>query len=154
MKISKKTLYSLIYEALKQTSFAQSKTKSTIEVANLQENNINYSSPNFEKEWDEAKRYPEFKEMGKEAWIKLANQGKSVSYDSIKDVLGNVDLNFDELEEPKKQRFQKALKDGKVEMPIAVKFSNDDYDLVAGNTRLAGMVANEIPANIWIVDLS
>jgi hypothetical protein len=123
--------------------------------ANLEENTkTTFTNPNFETEWDEAKRYPEFKEMGKEAWIKLANQGKSVSYDSIKDVLGNVDLNFDELEEPKKQRFQKALKDGKVEMPIAVKFSNDDYDLVAGNTRLAGMVANEIPANIWIVDLS
>jgi hypothetical protein len=123
--------------------------------ANLEENTkTTFTNPNFETEWDEAKRYPEFKEMGKEAWIKLANQGKSVSYNSIKDVLGNVDLEFDQLEEPKKQRFQKALKDGKVEMPIAVKFSNDDYDLVAGNTRLAGMVANDIPANIWIVDLS
>ena len=70
--------------------------------ANLEENiEITFTNPNFETEWDEAKRYPEFKEMGKEAWIKLANQGKSVSYDSIKDVLVNVDLNVNELDEPK-----------------------------------------------------
>ena len=39
-------------------------------------------------------------------------------------------------------------------MPIAVKFSDDDYDLVAGNTRLSGLVKNGIDPKIWIVDLS
>jgi hypothetical protein len=39
-------------------------------------------------------------------------------------------------------------------MPIAVKFSNSDYDLLAGNTRLSGLVNNGEDPNIWIVDIS
>jgi GNAT superfamily N-acetyltransferase/phosphopantetheine adenylyltransferase len=117
-------------------------------------NEVKYTNPNFELEWEEAVRYPEFKEMGKENWIKVAKQGKLVNYSSIKDVLGNVDLNFDNLEEPKKQRFQSAFKNGTVETPIAVKFSDNDYDLVAGNTRLSGLVKNGEDPKIWIVNIS
>jgi hypothetical protein len=117
-------------------------------------NKIKFVSPNFDEEWNEAKRYPEFKEIGKEAWIKLANKGKSVSYNSIKDVLGNVDLNFDKLEEPKKQRFEKSFKNNSIEIPIAVKFNEDDYNLLAGNTRLAGLVKKGIEPKIWVVDIS
>jgi hypothetical protein len=116
-------------------------------------NTVQYNNPNFEKEWMEAKRYPEFKEMGKEKWIELAKPGNITKYSKIKNVLGNVDLDFKDLEEPKKQRFEKAFENGIIEMPIAVKFDDDDYDLVAGNTRLAGLVKNNIDPNIWIVNL-
>ena len=115
---------------------------------------IKYNTPNFDAEWKEAVRYPEFNNMGKESWIRTARVGQPVSYSSIKDVLGNVDLNFKDLEEPKKQRFQAAFQKGIIEMPIAVKFSDTDYDLVAGNTRLSGLVQNGIDPKIWIVDLS
>ena len=115
---------------------------------------IKYTNPNFDAEWQEAVRYPEFNNMGKESWIRTARVGQPVSYSSIKDVLGNVDLNFEDLEEPKKQRFQAAFQKGIIEMPIAVKFSDDDYDLVAGNTRLSGLVKNGIDPKIWIVDIS
>jgi len=115
---------------------------------------IKYTNPNFEAEWKEAERYPEFIDMGKDGWLKVAKQGKPIQYSKIKDVLGNVDLEFDGLEEPKKQRFVSALQSGIVEMPIAIKFGDNDYDLVAGNTRLAGLVNNEIDPQIWIVDLS
>jgi hypothetical protein len=115
---------------------------------------IKYINPDFEIEWEEANRYPEFKKMKKYNWIKIAKQGKSVLYNSIKDVLGNVDLNFKGLEEPKKERFQAAFKKGVIEMPIAVKFNEKDYDLVAGNTRLSGLVNNGINPKIWIVDIS
>ena len=115
---------------------------------------IKYTTPNFDAEWEEAVRYPEFNSMGKESWIRTARVGQPVSYSSIKDVLGNVDLNFKDLEEPKKQRFQAAFHKGVIEMPIAVKFSDNDYDLVAGNTRLSGLVQNGINPKIWIVDLS
>jgi phosphopantetheine adenylyltransferase len=117
-------------------------------------NEVKYTNPNFELEWEEAVRYPEFKEMGKENWIKVAKQGKLVNYSSIKDVLGNVDLDFDNLEEPKKQRFQSAFKNGTVETPIAVKFSDNDYDLVAGNTRLSGLIKNGVNPKIWVIDIS
>lgn len=115
---------------------------------------IQYKLPNFENEWEEALRYPEFVDMGKEGWIKKAGEGYSVNYNQIKKVLGNVDLNFKSLEKSKKERFLKAFSALKVEMPIAVKFSDSDYDLVAGNTRLAGLVSNEVDPKIWIVDLS
>jgi hypothetical protein len=114
----------------------------------------NYTNPNFNAEWEEAIRYPEFKEMGKDGWLKTANQGKPVFYSSIKDKLGNVDLDFEGLEEPKKQRFLDALKKGTIEMPIAIKFSDSDYDLVAGNTRLSGLIKNGIDPKIWVVDIS
>jgi len=121
----------------------------------LKENKqINYTNPNFTEEWEEAIRYPEFKEMGKNGWLKTANHGKPVSYSSIKDKLGNVDLDFEGLEEPKKQRFLNAFEKGTIEMPIAVKFSDSDYDLVAGNTRLSGLVKKGINPRIWIVDIS
>jgi hypothetical protein len=115
---------------------------------------ITYSNPNFSAEWEEANRYPEFEEMGKQGWIDIAQKGYTTSYSKIKDVLGNVDLDFEGLEEPKKQRFQDAFKKGTIEMSIAVKFSDNDYDLVAGNTRLSGLVKNGIDPKIWIVDLS
>ena len=124
-----------------------------IDILKELKNTIQYSKPNFENEWEEAIRYPEFQEMGKDEWIKLAKQGNIVKLSEIKDVLGNVDLDFDNLEEPKKQRFEKSFKLGTIEMPIAVKFADDDYDLVAGNTRLAGLNKNNINPNIWVVEL-
>ena len=115
---------------------------------------INYTNPNFKEEWNEANRYSEFEDMGKQGWIDIANKGYVTSYSKIKNNLGNVDLDFDGLEKPKKQRFQDALDKGTVEMSIAVKFADDDYDLVAGNTRISGLVKNQIDPKIWIVDLS
>jgi hypothetical protein len=118
-------------------------------------NTIKFTKPNFDNEWMEAIRYPEFKEMGKDKWIELANGGSIEKYNEIKDILGNVDLDFDNLEQPKKERFIQALSNKKIEAPIAVKFSNNDYDLVAGNTRLSGLVNNGITDfPIWIVDVS
>jgi hypothetical protein len=129
----------------------------TVVGVNLNEINlteVKYTLPNFDTEWEEAIRYPEFKEMGKSKWIQIANQGDIKNYSSIKNVLSNVDLNFDKLEEPKKQRFIAALENGIIEMPIAVKFDDADYDLVAGNTRLSGLTKSGINSKIWIVDIS
>ena len=127
-------------------------TPSALESSNV--NKVKYSNPNFDSEWEEAERYPEFVKIGKEEWINIANQGIPVTYSSIEDKLGNVDLDFDSLEEPKKKRFIHAFNKGTVEMSIAVKFSDNDYDLVAGNTRLAGLVKKGIDPKIWVVDIS
>jgi hypothetical protein len=114
---------------------------------------IQYSKPDFGTEWKEAERYPEFKEMGEDEWINLASQGTITKFSEIKDILGNVDLDFDSLEKPKKERFEKAFKSRIVEMPIAVKFPDGSYDLVAGNTRIAGLIKNNVDPSIWIVKL-
>ena len=120
----------------------------------LEAKQIQYTDPNFNTEWEEAIRYPEFKEMGKEKWLEIAKQGKPIAFSEIKDILGNVDLNFDKLEEPKKERFKQAFEKGVIERPIVVKFGDEDYDLVAGNTRLSGLVKNGIDPQLWVVDVS
>lgn len=118
-------------------------------------NKLQFTKPKFEFEWMEAIRYPEFEEMGKDGWVEIAKNGHTEIYSDIKDVLGNVELDFNSLEEPKKERFHKAFNNRKIETPIAVKFSDSDYDLVAGNTRLSGLVNNGITNfPIWIVDIS
>jgi hypothetical protein len=116
-------------------------------------NTIKYSKPNFANEWEEANRYPEFQEMGKDKWIELAQQGSIIKLSKIKSILSNVDLDFDSLEDGKKERFEKAFKKGVIEMPIAVKFGENEYDLVAGNTRVAGLTKNHIDPSIWVVKL-
>jgi hypothetical protein len=115
---------------------------------------MKFKKPNFDFEWDEALRYREFEDMGKEGWINLAKDGYMTKYSEIKDVLGNVDLDFDTLAEPKKERFDKSIKLGKMELPIVVKFSDEDYDLIAGNTRLSGLVGKGVDAPLWVVDLT
>jgi hypothetical protein len=116
-------------------------------------NTIKYSKPNFANEWEEANRYPEFQEMGKDKWIELAQQGSIIKLSKIKSILSNVDLDFDSLEDGKKERFEKAFEKGVIEMPIAVKFGKNEYDLVAGNTRVAGLTKNHIDPSIWVVKL-
>lgn len=120
----------------------------------IEESGITYIMPNFDEEWMEAQRYPEFVEMGKQGWIDIAKKGKTVSYSSIRKNLGNVDLNFTNLEQPKRERFKKAFETGQIEMPIAVRFSDTDYDLVAGNTRISGLVSKGNDPQIWVVDIS
>ena len=114
---------------------------------------IKYTKPNFEFEWDEAKRYPEFREIGKDGWKELANKGHVTKYSKIKDKLGNVDLNFNGLKKEKKARFQSAFKSGKIEIPTVVKFTDVNYDLIGGNTRLSGLVNNGIDPSLWVVTL-
>ncbi len=116
---------------------------------------MKYIKPNFDEEWMEALRYPEFEEMGKEGWLKVANENYHItSFDKIENVLSNVLLDFEILDDDKKERFKKAFKKGKVEIPIAIKFSDTDYDLLGGNTRLAGLIKNGINPKIWVIDLS
>lgn len=133
----------------------KSAVKAGKEILNKEENkSIKYNIPNFENEWEEALRYREFEKIGKEEWIKTAEKGHALNYSQIKDNLGNVDLDFETLEEPKKKRFISAFNKGIIEMPIAVKFSDNDYELITGNTRLSGLVKNGIDPKIWIVDIS
>lgn len=116
---------------------------------------MRYAKPNFNREWDEAKRYPEFKEMGRNEWIDFASTNFDIkSFSKIKNVLGNVTLDFDSLHPEKKKRFQIAFENGVIEIPMAVKFSDDDYDLLGGNTRLAGLIKNKIDPKIWIIDMT
>ncbi len=116
---------------------------------------MKYTKPNFDREWMEACRYPEFEEMGKEGWINLAKENYDITnYEKIKDNLGNVDLDFESLDPAKKKRFNRDFNDGSIEIPVVVKFSENDYDLLGGNTRLAGLLEKGINPKLWVVDIT
>jgi hypothetical protein len=115
---------------------------------------MKYSKPNFEHEWMEALRYREFEKMGKKGWIEVASNDYTImSYGKIKK-LKNIDLDYETLEDKKKKRFEKHFKEGEVEMPIAVKFGENNYDLLGGNTRLAGLIEKGINPKLWVVDMT
>ena len=116
---------------------------------------MKYGKPNFEHEWSEALRYREFEKMGEEKWIEKASKDFEISnFNSIKDILNNVDLDYDTLEDVKKERFEKHFKEGEIEIPIVVKFGENDYDLLGGNTRLAGLIQKGINPKLWVVDMT
>ncbi len=116
---------------------------------------MRYIKPNFSKEWMEALRYPDFEDLGYEDWLDLTSQNFVITnYKKIKDVLNNVNLDYDSLEQEKKGRFERDFKKGRIEIPIVVKFSEEDYDLLGGNTRLAGLIKNGINPKLWVVDLT
>jgi hypothetical protein len=116
---------------------------------------MKYSKPNFEHEWSEALRYREFEKMGKDGWLEKASKDFEISnFKSIENILNNVDLDFDTLEDEKKERFEKSFEKGDVEIPMAVKFSDTDYDLLGGNTRLAGLIKKGINPKIWVVNMT
>ena len=115
---------------------------------------MKFKNPNLLFEWNEAKRYPEFEEMGKDGWVTYATRnGSTVNFSQIKTHLGNVNLDLSKLDKNKRKRFDKTFEKRIMEMSIAVKFGKNDYDLVAGNTRIAGCFAKNIDQKIWVVDL-
>jgi len=115
---------------------------------------MRYLKPNLDHEWMEALRYREFEKMGKKGWIEVASNNYTIiSYSKIKK-LNNIDLDYETLDSNKRKRFEEAFKKGNVEIPIAVKFSGTDYDLLGGNTRLAGLIKHGIDPKIYVVDLT
>ena len=116
---------------------------------------MKYLKPNIDHEWMEALRYREFEKMGKDGWKDIASNDYDITnYNKIKDVLKNVDLDFDTLEDEKKKRFSKSFKKGEVEIPMVVKFGDNDYHLLGGNTRLAGLIEKGINPKLWVVDMT
>ncbi len=116
---------------------------------------MKYTKPNFDHEWMEALRYREFEKMGKEGWSKVASEDFDIiNYEKIKDVLNNTDLDYDSLDDDKKERFEKSFQEGVIELPMVVKFSDNDYDLLGGNTRLSGLLKKGINPKLWVVDLT
>lgn len=121
--------------------------------------NENFVEPQFDVEWNEANRYPFLNKLGKDAWIDLAKTGKAVtvSADTVKKI-GNTGADgsetLDTLDPDKVKRFRDAVKSGKIEMPIIMKMPNGKVELIAGNTRLTGLIAANKVARVWLIDAS
>ena len=120
---------------------------------NEAEGKIKYNTPNFEYEWEEAERYPEFVKIGKAAWIELAKKGKAITITSAKGInntdAGNPD-SFKSLDTVKQSRALDQLKSGTVEMPIIAVYSDGWKELIGGNTRLTAMLAQNGRATVWV----
>lgn len=121
---------------------------------------IKYSPVQFNVEWDEAIRYPEFRKIGKSKWIELAKTGKPINVDNaLANKIENTEAGeenrheFDNLEEPKKERFRKAVEDGTIELPIVARYSDGYLELIAGNTRLTGMMREFGKGKAWIFNV-
>lgn len=121
--------------------------------------NENFTKPQFDVEWEEANRYDFLDKLGKDGWIELAQTGKAVTVDtdSVKKI-GNTGADgsetFDDLEPEKVARFKKAMKSGTIEMPIVMKMPNSELELIAGNTRLIGLINTTGKATVWYIDAS
>ena len=115
---------------------------------------MRYEKPNCKHEWPEALRYRFFEKMGYEFWVKACKAGHPVRFSDIKNKTGNVDLDFQGLEKEKKDRFYDAYDRGVIELPIVVKFGHSKYDLLGGNTRLAGLIMNGKDPYVWLIDVT
>ncbi len=111
-----------------------------------------FVEPNFNNEWEEAERYPEFVKLGKDAWIELARKGKAITINSAQDI-SNTDAadpdSFKSLVPAKQKRALAQLEKGTVEMPIVAVYSDGHKELIGGNTRLTAMMARDGKATVW-----
>ena len=120
---------------------------------------ISYADPQFDVEWEEANRYPYLEKLGSEGWEELAKTGRAVrvTTDSVKKI-GNTGADgsesLDDLEPEKVARLKQAMDSGTVEMPIVVKQPDGSLELIAGNTRLIGLISTQGEAQVWLVDAS
>ena len=121
---------------------------------------IQFRKPNFNAEWSEAERYPEFKKIGKDNWIDLAKQGKPVTVDNaMSNKINNTEAGekdrdqFDKLDSNKRDRFVKDLVNNNIELPIIARYSDGHLELVGGNTRLTGMMNQIGQGKAWIFDV-
>ena len=119
------------------------------------EQGVAEGAPNFNREWDEATRYPEFVNLGKEKWIELVSKGKQVTV-TRKNVnkINNTDAadpkSFKLLDTEKQKRALAQLANGDVEMPIVARYSDGYLELIGGNTRLTAQMAKDGQAKVWL----
>ena len=111
-----------------------------------------FVKPQLDVEWEEAKRYPEFRKIGKEAWIELASKGKAVTVTDASDI-SNTDAadpdSFKTLDPAKQKRAIAQVTSGKVELPIVAVYSDGYKELIGGNTRLTAMMAKQGKGIVW-----
>lgn len=117
---------------------------------------LTFKEPNFDFEWNEAIRYPEFERLGKKQWISLVKLGCKVMITSVKNV-NNTDAYdpnlFDTLDKDKQKRALIQIESGYVEMPIIAFYSDGRKELISGNTRLTAMMKRYGESVVWRFDV-
>jgi hypothetical protein len=107
---------------------------------------IKFMEPNFSNSWENAEYYPEFKQMGKEKWCEFAKMGYNENY---KDIKGSINKTIKQ-----NHSYKHMSEEGKIEMPLAIKFSEDEYHIISGSNILKNIDKLNSNAPVWIIDLS
>lgn len=113
--------------------------------------NIIFDPPNADFEWCEAKRYPHIFTT-KETWLNAIQHGKEIDPETLclAGIIKNTD--YDQSLDAMQYAFKKYITrdrqrritkmfnqtDIRIELPIVMKYA-DEYELIAGNTRLTKM---------------
>ena len=126
----------------------------------IESDDFEYTEPNFDTEWQEAQRYIEHPNLDKritwtkEDWLEKVKNGKVMRFSEIPNLqnISNPE-EFEQLFPEKVQRFMDALSRKTFELPIAVKYPNGNYDLIAGNTRVTGLRNKGYDPKIWVFEL-
>lgn len=115
---------------------------------------ITFVKPNFEMEWEEAKRYPALF-PNKETWLATARVGETQDVDCSMHIQ-NTDMcdgDLEDLDPEKVKRVLVALNKGVIELPIVLKIKND-YELLGGNTRLTLLDIHGLPTKAWVIPVA
>ena len=110
---------------------------------------IKFSKPNFEYEWEEAERYPKLF-PDKQTWLDSVKNGVEKNIDCSMNIQNTDMCEPDvDLEPEKVRRVKQMVKNGKVELPIVMKYK-DKYELIGGNTRLVALKKAKLPTKAWV----
>lgn len=153
----KKIIRKVILENIQEANIEN--IKNYINKNNIKQSDISYKQPNFEFEWEEAERYKIFKILGYNFYLARSYNSHVVNSLYLKDKLSNTDMDnsehaFNNLELEKRERFFETLKNKTFERSIAIKLSENRYDLLAGNTRITGLSAFNLQQELCIIDLT
>jgi hypothetical protein len=110
-----------------------------------------YVEPNFDAEFEEAQRYPEF--QSKQEWLDAAKRGMPVSWSELNGFVKNHDDNIDNLDPEKVDRVETSILRDKVEYPIVGRWPNGQLELIAGNTRVAMLKHLGHDPMVWLMDV-
>lgn len=123
---------------------------------------LQYLTPNAEREFDESQRYESLRGMSVKQWCDFVRSGRAMSITpQMLTSIGNSTATSPEvaretlgdLEPEKQERALMALASGRVEYPIVLRDGNS-LDLLAGNTRLTAIVAKGLTPKVWVVDVT
>ena len=140
-------------------------------ISEVKEINIKYTKPlsndSLDREWEEAKTHHSDDFTSKEDWLKKVKDGeefditgKDISINNTQYAYGKkeqMEKEYKNLTGDRQDRIKDAFSAGEVELPI-VKKKNNEYTLIAGNTRLTRMgIENckneDFPVKVWLIDL-
>lgn len=112
-------------------------------------NEVKFTKPNFDYEWEEAERYPKLF-PDKQTWLDAVRSGVEAKVDCGMDIQNTDMCETDvDLEPAKVDRVQKMIDTGNIELPIVMKHK-DKYELIGGNTRLVALKKAGLPTKAWV----